>query len=197
MRKTKARKLTDYTDKLHLFEATSRYVADEAVRSNKSRAVVIRELAEEARIARVSGKQMSIGLLKPVRAAQKEIIEETLNENIAGPLDSLLTELQYIRQQLDQANERLAVAATEDERQRKNLRRIFYIVSLLWNLLYNLAAFHWLAAQQQSGAGGTANAATAQSQIEQWVISDRKSMAQIILERELNKRITEHQLRQS
>jgi hypothetical protein len=207
-KRLKAKKVSDKTDYLKLFEATNRYVDDEVVRTNRTRVQVIRELAEEARIARVSSKQMSIGLLKPVRTAQKEIVEEILNENVSAPLDSLLTELQNIQQQLSEANQRLTAAAMEAERQKKNLHRIFYIVSLLWNLLYNFAKFgsrDVLHGQElvASGVNNRSGAAEAQISTDQqqqlvdgWAAFDPASVAQMTLAREVNQRMTEYQQQQ-
>ncbi len=142
-KKQSEKRVSDFPDRVKLFETTSRYVAAESERTGESRARVIRVLCEEARRARMNEARAKYELSSAVRDAQQEIVNQAV-ESVAEKFEicaertaNLENELRAVKEQLGKLGEEVQAGRRE---QTVALSNIFWLAQKIWSEVFALVS---------------------------------------------------------
>jgi hypothetical protein len=125
------RKVSNYLDKVHLFEITDSYVKGQTKFTGQSRAAVIRELCESARQVQMTDEQFRSGTTKIYQAVTNNLLKKNL-ENPLAEVNAKLAHLEVKIQEME-LNARFG-----DEEVFRVMRLFFVENQLLSRLLHQL-----------------------------------------------------------
>lgn len=140
-KKSSEKRVSDFPDRVKLFETTARYVAAESEATGESRAEVIRVLCEEARRARMNESRAKYELSSAVRDAQQKIVNRAFEsiaekfEICARQITSLETEVKTVKERLGEIGDEFQTGRRE---QTLALSNIFWLAQKIWCEIFAL-----------------------------------------------------------
>ena len=87
------RKVSTFMEKVHLFEVTENYVKSQTKYTGQSRAAVIRDMCEYARLEKLTHGQFSAGTTKTFQSVTNKLFKKNLDD----PLAQIRTELKELQ----------------------------------------------------------------------------------------------------